>query len=112
MTRRQASLEPGRPTDDDPGGVQAALTELWRELLGEYQPGSEVALGPDTDFFAGAASIVAVMMLGRVYEQFGVDVSFVAFQEDPTIRGLSRCIIDSVLAEPEPFPTQQSHSKS
>lgn len=109
--RREASLELGRPTGDDPGGVRATLTELWQELVDEFQPG--VVLGPDVDFFAaGGASIVAVMMLGRVYETFGVDISFVTFQEDPTIRGLGRRIIESALADAEPFPTEQTHSRS
>jgi hypothetical protein len=90
--------------DDDPGGIRAALTELWQELISEFRPGSSaVALGPDVDFFAaGGNSILAVMMLSRVYEEIGVDVSFPALLEASTIRALSRHIIELVLADPVP----------
>jgi len=87
--------------DDDPGGIRATLAELWQELFSEFHPeNSLVALGPDVGFFAaGGTSILAVMMLGRVYEEFGVDISFPALLEEPTIHALSRRIIELVLAE-------------
>lgn len=90
--------------DDDPGGIRAALVELWQELFSEFcQGNSLVALGPDTDFFAaGGSSIIAAMMLSGVYERFGVNVPFGALMEKPTIRALSHHIIRLILDEQDP----------
>jgi aryl carrier-like protein len=87
--------------DEDPGGVRATLTELWQKLFAEFGPGNSlVALGPDTDLFAaGGSSIIAVMMLSGVYEEFGVNVSFGALMEKPTIRALSQHVIRLMLDE-------------
>ena len=81
--------------DEDPGGIRATITELWQKLFSEFCPGNSlVALEPDTDFFAaGGSSIIAVMMLSGVYEEFGVNVSFGALMEEPTIRALSQRVI-------------------
>jgi aryl carrier-like protein len=91
-------------TEGDPGGIRAILTNIWQELITEFHPAAAAAdIGPEVDFFlTGGTSVVAVMMLGRIYEETGVDISFQAFMEEPTIRGLSRRIIDAVLAEPVP----------
>jgi aryl carrier-like protein len=88
--------------DDDPAGVHATLMELWRRLFREFHPEhGPAALGPDVDFFAaGGDSILAVMMLSGIYEEFGVNLSFHAMLEEPTIRGLGRRVIACVLADP------------
>jgi acyl carrier protein len=93
-----------RAADDDPGGIRATLTELWQDLFGEFcQGGRSVVLGLDTDFFAaGGSSIIAVMMLSGVYEQFGVNVPLGVLMEKPTIRALSDHIISLALEGQDP----------
>jgi aryl carrier-like protein len=99
-----------RADDGDLAGVFAVLQELWGEVLGRFRPQvGTPTLGPDVDFFAaGGTSILAIMMLGRVYDELGVDVSFRALMERPTIRGIGLHIVDSVLAEPIPVRTTRA----
>jgi aryl carrier-like protein len=94
----------GEQAESDPGGVRASLTAMWEELISEFRPGlGTTALGPDEDLLAaGGTSILAVMMLGRIYDEMGVDVSFGDLLERPTIRGLSQRVVHLALAGPAP----------
>lgn len=59
-----------------------AMTAIWSEQLG-------VAVGPDDDFFdLGGHSLVAVHLLARIEDRFGVTLPLAAVMDAPTPRGL------------------------
>lgn len=94
--------------DTDSDEVLEKVSRIWRELINELRPddGDGVdGIDVDADFVAAAgSSILAVVMLGRVYEEFGVDVSFRELLLDPSLRGLSRQIGVAARAEEAPRP--------
>ncbi|HEV2780625.1 MAG TPA: phosphopantetheine-binding protein, partial [Actinophytocola sp.] len=67
--------------------VQLRAATLWAELL-DAEP-SDV----DDSFFAvGGHSMLALRLLSRVRDRFGVAVPLQSFLADPTLRGLSALV--------------------
>ncbi|MGW1173305.1 amino acid adenylation domain-containing protein [Kitasatospora sp. NPDC002543] len=94
------SAAPGRPSPPAPapgaagaegavGTVEAAVGQLWAELLGVEH------VGPDGDFFAlGGTSLLAMEMLARARIMFGIDVGQVraltrALLREPVLRAFA-----------------------
>ena len=75
---------PERPGSGPPSPLTAGLSELWSELLGVP------AVGPDSNFFAlGGNSLLALRLVHRIRDDFGVDLPFGAIFEAPTVRALA-----------------------
>jgi amino acid adenylation domain-containing protein/FkbM family methyltransferase len=67
--------------------TEAALTAIWREVLDHDE------IGADDNFFeVGGHSIVAMLVIARIREHFGVEIPVRALFEEATVRGLSRQI--------------------
>lgn len=76
--------------------IQAALAELWQELIGVTQ------VGIHDDFFElGGHSLLAILIIGRIKETFPVEVDFADVVESPTIAGLSQLIEARLIAKLE-----------
>jgi aryl carrier-like protein len=68
-------------------GTEAVLAQLWAELLQVER------IGVHDDFFdLGGKSLVAMRMIGRLREAFGVDVPLRNLFEHPTVAGLAGVI--------------------
>lgn len=64
--------------------VDSAVRELWKTLFGT------TTVHDDDDFFAsGGTSLVAMQMIARVRETFGVELSIESLFDDPTVRGIT-----------------------
>jgi len=73
-----------QPASDETIGV---LSSIWRDLF------ERPAIGIDEDFFAlGGHSLVALVMVERVEEAFGVELPLSEIFDRPTIRTLARSI--------------------
>ncbi len=71
-------------TTDGVAEVERQLTSIWNEMLGVS------ALQPDRNFFdVGGTSLLALRMLQRVEQNFGVRATLLDFFEFPTIRSFS-----------------------
>lgn len=101
-------------TLDGYAALTSAVEDIWTNVLTEFQlPGdaTEFQLPGDapgqadltTSFFnSGGNSILAVIMLGRIYEAFGIDVHFEDFVDAPTIQGLTS-LVAKLATENEEF---------
>jgi syringomycin synthetase protein SyrE len=70
---------------------------MWQELLD--LPG----VGIRDDFLElGGHSLIAATMIGKIEEQFGVEVSAECLFDEGTIEALSRAV-EAALAEPTPI---------
>ncbi len=77
--------------------LETRLADLWAEAL--ERPG----LGVDDDFFElGGHSLLAVLLLARVRESLGVEVSLRAFFGHPTVAGMAGEVVDRVIATADP----------
>jgi non-ribosomal peptide synthetase component F/acyl carrier protein len=64
--------------------VEPALAAIWAEVLERDR------VGPEEDFFElGGTSLLAMQIVGRASEAFGVDVALDALFEAPTVAGLA-----------------------
>jgi acyl-CoA synthetase (AMP-forming)/AMP-acid ligase II len=91
---KPAPVSTGRPPRTR---LEARLAGLWAELL--ERPG----LGVEDDFFElGGHSLLAVLLLARVREALGVEVSLRAFFAHPTVAGMAREVVDRVIAMADP----------
>ncbi|MFA7505415.1 MAG: amino acid adenylation domain-containing protein [Burkholderiaceae bacterium] len=73
--------------DEELGPTEARMLEVWRGALGAP------AIGLDDDFFAlGGHSILAVKLLARVEQVFGVRVRTARLFDAPTVRRFSRLL--------------------
>jgi non-ribosomal peptide synthetase component F/acyl carrier protein len=67
--------------------VEPALAVIWAEVLGVEQ------VDPQDDFFElGGTSLLAMQIVARASDTFGVDVALDALFEAPTVAGLARQI--------------------
>lgn len=83
-TGRTASSAAAGPP---PGQLVETVGELWREALGID------AVGPDDNFFLlGGTSLVAIRLLDRVQEAFGVRVPLTQLFAAPTVRGFAESV--------------------
>ncbi len=77
--------------------LEARLAGLWAEVL--ERPG----VGVDDDFFElGGHSLLAVLLLARVREALGVEVSLRAFFARPTVAGMVAEVVDRLIAAAGP----------
>jgi acyl carrier protein len=67
--------------------VEAAVAELWRELLGVQRIGRR-----DNFFESGGHSLLAMQCVVRVHDRFGVDLPLKNLFERPTVAGLAEAI--------------------
>jgi hypothetical protein len=75
------------------GPVEAALAEIWGELLAGPQIGAH-----DIFFERGGHSLLALQLLARVRQVFEVEVSLERFLDEPTVARLA-CLVERALAE-------------
>jgi amino acid adenylation domain-containing protein len=79
--------------------LQARLAHLWREILALPQ------IGLHEDFFqAGGHSLLAVRLVGRIADEFGVRLPLATLLTQRTIAELALCLAD--LLRPTPSPVQ------
>ena len=63
--------------------TEEELAKMWQELLGPSQVGIH-----DNFFQSGGHSLLAVRLLSRIHDCFGVDLSLASIFQSPTIAGL------------------------
>jgi amino acid adenylation domain-containing protein len=77
---RVPSIVPSSPEEK-------TLLEIWRELLGKND------IGVDDNFFElGGHSVLAIMLLGKMKERFGIEIPLSTVLERPTISALASAI--------------------
>ncbi|MFF7235742.1 amino acid adenylation domain-containing protein [Streptomyces collinus] len=82
------------------GPVEEALAEIWAEEL--YGPGAARRVGARQGFFRiGGNSVKAARVIGRILEEFDVELPLRAVFERPTVQGLATAVEDAVRAEIE-----------
>jgi non-ribosomal peptide synthetase component F/acyl carrier protein len=80
-------------------GVEPALAAIWAEVLDVEQ------VAPDDDFFElGGTSLLAMQIVARASDAFGVELALDALFEAPTIAGLAQAI---ETARPAASPRRQ-----
>jgi amino acid adenylation domain-containing protein len=73
--------------------LEAAVCEVWQEVLGLDR------VGADDDFFAlGGYSLLAVRLLHRVHQRFGVEVPLARLLTEPTPAALARHLDGAAVA--------------
>ncbi|MFC8433320.1 amino acid adenylation domain-containing protein [Streptomyces sp. NPDC057253] len=95
---RRALPEPGRREDGPAhvapkGPVQERIAEVWTELLGVQ------ASAHDNFFHIGGNSILAIRLISRIQQEFGIDFAVRTVFEGPTIAQLAATVTDRVTAE-------------
>jgi amino acid adenylation domain-containing protein len=94
---RRALLEPGRPDDDTHvpprGPVEERLAGIWTELLG-VQAGAH-----DNFFHIGGNSILAIRLISRIQQEYGIDFAVRTVFESPTVAQLAATVEERVAAE-------------
>ena len=81
--------------------TEKALAELWQRLLGIDRVGAK-----DNFFDSGGHSLLAMQLVGRVRERFGVDLPLRNLFERPTVAGLAEAI-DALSWSAPKRPTQR-----
>jgi acyl carrier protein len=77
--------------------LEIRLAGLWAEVL--ERPG----VGVEDDFFElGGHSLLAVLLLARVREALGVEVSLRAFFARPTVAGMVGELVNRLIAMADP----------
>jgi acyl-CoA synthetase (AMP-forming)/AMP-acid ligase II/acyl carrier protein len=77
--------------------LEELVAEIWRQVL------KAEAIGVHDDFFRlGGDSILATRILSRVRQSTNVEVSFLVFQEMPTVAGMAKAIEDDRTATMRP----------
>ncbi|MEM7350388.1 MAG: amino acid adenylation domain-containing protein [Acidobacteriota bacterium] len=83
--------------------VEEMLAELWSDLLEVNR------IGVHDDFFElGGHSLLAIQLLGRLRDDFGVDLPVRALFEAPSIEGLSRALAEALLAQADERAAEQA----
>jgi acyl carrier protein len=67
--------------------VQEAVAAVWKDVLGLESVGAH-----DNFFDLGGHSMLAARLLGRLHEQFAVDVPLRSLFQQPTVAGLADVI--------------------
>ncbi|WP_394437402.1 phosphopantetheine-binding protein [Streptomyces sp. SGAir0957] len=81
-------------------GVLGGLLTLWREAFDNER------IGPDDDFFTlGGYSMLAVRLIGRIADRYGVDLPLAEFFDLPTVLDVAYSLVESGAdpAAPEPL---------
>lgn len=92
-------ISPARPlgeTDPPVTSLEAAVADLWGDVLGISRPGRRQGL-----FELGGQSLAALRIVSRVATQFGVEVPMALLLEDPTVAGLCTRIEALLAADAE-----------
>src|SRR6185369_12376134 len=94
----QAIADLQQPRDSQECEAAASLLRIWREILSEFHPDSRTLhVDLDTNIFeAGATSMLVMMFIGRIYDEFGVELPFDAVLQRPTIGGLARRLSERI----------------
>ncbi|MEV7071813.1 amino acid adenylation domain-containing protein [Streptomyces sp. NPDC093990] len=95
---RRALPEPGRREDGPAhvapdGPVEERIAEVWTELLGVQ------ASAHDNFFHIGGNSILAIRLISRIQQEFGIDFAVRTVFEGPTIAQLAATVTERVMAE-------------
>jgi amino acid adenylation domain-containing protein len=70
--------------------VESVLAAIWAHLLGSE------SVGVEDDFFAsGGHSLLAMQLIGRMREAFGIDLTLRSVFERPTLAGLAEAVEDA-----------------
>ena len=89
---------------DVPGNeVEAALAEIWKEVLGLEQVGVHEPFS-----LLGGHSLLAMQIVSRVRASYEIRLGLREFFEASTIAGLSRVIQAKILAEVETIPDDEA----
>jgi acyl carrier protein len=86
------SQRSARPSLDTPfvaprDSVESRVASIWSEVLGFRE------LGIDDNFFAlGGDSLQMTQIASRIYKQYGIEIPFSAFFDQPTITCLAEVI--------------------
>ncbi|HVN34259.1 MAG TPA: non-ribosomal peptide synthetase [Casimicrobiaceae bacterium] len=81
----EAPIDAGRASPATP--LEALVADIWRQVL------KAAAIGVHDDFFQlGGDSILAARILARVRQSTNVEVSFLVFQDAPTVAGMASAI--------------------
>jgi acyl-CoA synthetase (AMP-forming)/AMP-acid ligase II/thioesterase domain-containing protein/acyl carrier protein len=79
--------------------TERRLASIWREILGSDRAGIH-----DDFFQSGGDSLLAAQFMVRATAEFGREIPFLAFLDDPTIAALARAIDAASGAHDEPGP--------
>ncbi|WP_405937293.1 amino acid adenylation domain-containing protein [Streptomyces sp. NBC_00726] len=94
---RRALPAPGLPDGDahvpPRGPVEEAVAEIWAELLG-VQAGAH-----DNFFHLGGNSILAIRLISRIQQEYGIDFAVRTVFEGPTVAQLAAAVEELVAAE-------------
>ncbi|MEU8966401.1 amino acid adenylation domain-containing protein, partial [Streptomyces sp. NPDC048491] len=94
---RRALPKPGRPNHDTHvpprGPVEERVAEIWTELLG-VQAGAH-----DNFFHIGGNSILAIRLISRIQQEYGIDFAVRTVFESPTVAQLAADIEERVAVE-------------
>jgi acyl carrier protein len=74
--------------------LEAALVELWRDVLGRARVGVE-----DNFFELGGHSLSATELMSRVRGMFGVELPLRRLFDQPTVAALAEAIVEATLDE-------------
>ena len=92
------------------GDLETGLAALWSGFLGVAPVGAE-----DNLFELGGDSLMAIQLLARVRQAYGVEIHPAALLRTPTVRRLAELVetrlieeIQALDAEAEPAPTTAS----
>jgi amino acid adenylation domain-containing protein len=87
-------LAPSRVFVPPLGPIESQVARVWAEELRVERVGAE-----DNYFELGGHSLLAARLMGRLREEFRIDLPLRALFEGPTVRQLARAIEDRLLAE-------------
>jgi acyl transferase domain-containing protein len=69
------------------GSIEQQVAEVWQQLLGI------TSVGTEDDFFdLGGHSLMAIQLMSRMREEFGIELSIQEFFDQPTVAGLSSAV--------------------
>jgi len=99
LDRKALPSPSGRSTSAPPVPPRSAyerrLVEMWKVLLKKDD------VGVQDDFFAlGGHSLLAVMLVTRIKDQLGVELSLTRVLERPTVEALAKCLEHEASAAP------------
>jgi amino acid adenylation domain-containing protein len=102
----QARRDPDRPFVGPRTVIEARLTRLWADVLGEG------AVGVEDDFFElGGHSLQALQIVSAVFDAFRVEVPVDRFFQTPTIAALAGMIAEGVLSQVEGMSDEEARRR-
>jgi amino acid adenylation domain-containing protein len=74
--------------------IEEKIADIWARVLGK----DKEKIGIDDSFFhLGGHSLKGMVVLSNLYKEFNVKISMAELFRNPSVRGLSKCIKESVL---------------